>query len=90
MALIVSIKTFYLVRSEIKIKTFYNSDLETAHIFYGGSGLNKLCNFFSEFYDEVNDKLSKFEDKLPKCIRFKQTQTLYCNGEMENFKNYTK
>lgn len=79
--LIATIESF---SHSITIKTFYDRDLETTNIF-DEHYVNRLCNLFGEFYEEKNEKQS-----LPKCIRFKQTQTLYCHGEMENFLNYTK
>jgi hypothetical protein len=85
MPLIVSIETLFIIHSDDTIKTFYDGDLQTKHVFYEDNGVNKFCSFFSEFYEEKSEKI-----KLPNCIRFKQTQTLYCHGELQNFKNYTK
>ena len=69
----------------INIKTFYETDLDTSNFFHDHKNLTYLCDKLGEFYEEKNDQFT-----LPKCIRFKSTQILYCHGEMINFRNYTK
>ncbi|KAG5668408.1 hypothetical protein PVAND_016348 [Polypedilum vanderplanki] len=59
-------------------------DLETSNFFRDQRNVNQLCDKLGEFYEEKNEI-----SRLPKCIRFKNTMMLYCQGEMENFRNYT-
>ena len=71
--------------NSINIKTYYEADLDTSNLFHDHKNLTYLCDKLGEFYEEKNDQFT-----LPKCIRFKSTQILYCHGEMINFRNYTK
>ncbi|CAG9804804.1 unnamed protein product [Chironomus riparius] len=74
----------YVVCDNINIKTYYETDLDTSNFFHDHKNLTYLCDKLGEFYEEKNDQFT-----LPKCIRFKSTQILYCHGEMINFRNYT-
>ncbi|KAG5680121.1 hypothetical protein PVAND_009646 [Polypedilum vanderplanki] len=82
--LITLLLTCILNVSNGNIKTFYDTDLETSNFFHDQRNVNQLCDKLGEFYEEKNEILN-----LPRCIRFKNTMMLYCQGEMENFRNYT-
>lgn len=68
-----------------RIKTFYDVDLQTTHFFNNQSNSIDLCEELGTFYDARSTVMV-----LPRCIRFKSSQLLYCHGEMENYRNYSK
>lgn len=67
------------------IKTFHDEDFKTSHLFGNLTNAPFICAELDAFYEKKNEQMS-----IPRCIRFKTTQTLYCHGELDDFGNYSK
>lgn len=80
-----SINVSYII-SVNSIKTFYEEDLQTSHFFNSDTrGKIDLCETLGRFYKIKSEYYS-----LTQYVRFKNSQMLYCHGDMETFQNYTK
>lgn len=67
------------------IRTFYDADLPTTHFFKGQASELNYCNELGMFYRNKSEITS-----MTKCIRFKPSQLLYCQGDMDEYQNYSK
>lgn len=67
------------------IKTFYDADLDTTNFFENQANNLDLCDVLGRFRETRSGILTP----MPKCIRFKESQLLYCHGE-ENYRNFSK